>query len=75
MDIDALEKAGLTHGESRIYPALLALGQSTTGPIVDMSGVSTSKTYKILKRLESKGLVGHIVKKALHGLLGEIPHS
>lgn len=57
-----LEKIGLTHGESKIYLALLDTGQSTTGPIVEKSGVSTSKTYKILKRLETKGLVSHIVK-------------
>ncbi len=62
MDAIILEKIGLTPGEAKIYLALLSLGQSTTGPIVDKSKVSTSKTYKILKRLESKGLVGHIIK-------------
>lgn len=63
MKPEILEKIGLTPGESKIYLALLDLGQATTGPIVDKSGVSTSKTYKILKRLERKGLVSHIIKK------------
>ena len=62
MKPEILERIGLTQGESRIYLALLDLGQSTTGPIVEKSGVSTSKTYKILKRLENKGLVSHIMK-------------
>lgn len=62
MDAKILEKIGFTPGESKIYLALLGLGQSTTGPIVEKSGVSTSKTYKILKRLEAKGLVGHVIK-------------
>ncbi|MBD3313620.1 hypothetical protein GF345_04215 [Candidatus Woesearchaeota archaeon] len=63
MKPETLERIGMTPGESRIYLALLDLGQSTTGPIVERSGVSTSKTYKILKRLERKGLVSHIIKK------------
>lgn len=63
MKPEFLEKIGLTPGEAKIYLALLDLGQVTTGPIVDKSGVSTSKTYKILKRLEKKGLVSHIIKR------------
>lgn len=63
MNIDTLVNIGLTQGEAKTYLALLNLGQSTTGPIVEKSGVSTSKTYKILKRLETKGLVGHITKE------------
>lgn len=62
MDTVILEKIGLTPGEAKTYLALLGLGQSTTGPIVDKSKVSTSKTYKILKRLEGKGLVSHIIR-------------
>jgi HTH-type transcriptional regulator, sugar sensing transcriptional regulator len=63
MGPETLQKIGLTPGEAKIYWALLDLGQSTTGPIVTKSKVSTSKTYKILKRLETKGLVSHIIKK------------
>ena len=63
MDIKILERIGLTPGEAKIYLALLELGQSTTGPIVEKSNVSTSKTYKILKRLQNKGLVSHIIKR------------
>ena len=62
MQSETLEKIGLTHGEAKTYLALLETGQSTTGPIVEKSQVSTSKTYKILKRLENKGLVSHIIK-------------
>lgn len=63
MNKDILVQIGLTQGEAKIYLALLDLGQSTTGPIVEKSGVSTSKTYKILKRLQSNGLVSHIIKR------------
>ncbi len=62
MNIDLLQRIGLTTGESKVYLALLKLGQTTTGPIVKKSGVTTSKSYKILARLEEKGLVSHVFK-------------
>lgn len=63
MDIEILKKIGLTEGESKVYLALLGLGQSSTGSIVKKAGVTTSKSYKILDRLEEKGLASHVFKK------------
>lgn len=63
MDIAPLKRLGLTDGEIKVYLALIRLGESTSGPIVDESGVSVSKVYTILDRLAKKGLVSHIVKK------------
>jgi predicted transcriptional regulator len=65
MDIELFKKIGLTEGETKVYLALLKLGQSTTGPIVRKAGVTTSKSYKILDRLEEKGLTSHIIKKKM----------
>ncbi|MEK6888327.1 MAG: helix-turn-helix domain-containing protein [Candidatus Aenigmatarchaeota archaeon] len=62
MKLDVLKDIGLTDGEIKVYTALLGLGETTTGPIVDNSGVSVSKVYNILNRLAMKGLVSHIVK-------------
>jgi len=62
MNIEILQRIGLTAGESKVYLALLKLGQTTTGPIVKKSGVTTSKSYKILARLEEKGLASHVFK-------------
>lgn len=62
MDQDALTGLGLTSGECRVYLSLVKLGSSTTGPLAMQSGVSSSKVYKILDRLERKGLVGHIIR-------------
>ena len=62
METTALEKAGLTKSESKVYLALLKLGQTTSGPVVDESGVSRSKIYDILERLKNKGLVSFITK-------------
>ncbi len=59
---ELLEEIGLTKSEIKVYLALLELGSSTTGPIVDKSGASSSKIYEILDRLMQKGLVSYIIK-------------
>lgn len=64
MDIKALERIGLTKSEIRVYLALLKLGQTTAGPIVNEAKVTRSKIYDILERLKNKGLVSHIIKES-----------
>ena len=58
-----LRDLGLTDGEIKVYLALIRLGETTSGPLVDESDVSASKVYAILDRLARKGLVSHIVKR------------
>jgi len=62
-----LQNLGLTEGETKVYLALNKIGTSKTGILAKESGVSSSKVYKILDRLEKKGIVGHVIK-------GEIKH-
>ena len=62
MGIEILKKLGLTEAETKAYEALLRLGSTTAGPIVDKSGVSRSKIYHVLEKLKQKGLVAYIVK-------------
>ncbi len=63
MDTTLLEGAGLTRGEAKVYLALLERGPSTSGPIVQESGITKSIIYRILDRLIKKGLVSYIVKE------------
>ena len=74
MDTRPLEELGLTKGEIKVYLALIGLGESTTGPIVEESGVSVSKVYKILERLAKKGLASHIVKRKVKYFKAADPH-
>ncbi len=60
--MNALQSIGLTEGESKTYTALLSIGTSTVGPIVEKSGVSSSKVYIILDKLITKGLVSIVVQ-------------
>jgi predicted transcriptional regulator len=58
-----LQSMGLTEGEAKVYEALLFLGSSTVGPIVNRSKVSYSNIYEILDRLTVKGLVSYVIKE------------
>ncbi len=62
MDYKLLQGIGLTEGESKVYLALLKLGETKTGQLSKEAEVSSSKVYKILDRLIVKGLVGFIIK-------------
>ncbi|MBR9699964.1 hypothetical protein GOV09_05895 [Candidatus Woesearchaeota archaeon] len=62
MNPKLLENIGLTEAETRVYLSLIELGSTKTGILSTKSKVSYSKIYKILYRLEQKGLVGHIIK-------------
>jgi sugar-specific transcriptional regulator TrmB len=56
----ALKQIGLTEGEIKVYLALLELGSCSTGKITKESGISGSKVYEVLERLEKKGLVSSV---------------
>ena len=59
---ELLEGIGLTKGEITVYKTLLKVGESTTGKIIEESGLSSGKIYEILDRLMKKGLATYIVK-------------
>lgn len=63
--IEILEDIGLTKSEIKVYLALLELSSSSTGPIVDKSGASSSKIYEILEKLIQKGLVSYVIKSGV----------
>ena len=67
VDLKLLGRAGLTEGECKVNLALLETGQTSITDIIKKSGVSTSKSYDILHRLEEKGLVSHaIIRNVKH---------
>lgn len=65
METKLLQELGLTNGEIKTYLALLKIGSSSTGFIAKESGVSRSKLYIILDKLEKKGLAGHVTKNGI----------
>lgn len=65
MDENILLEAGFTKGEIRVYLALIEIGESSSGLIIDKSHISSSKVYDILEKLIQKGLVSYIYKEKI----------
>jgi sugar-specific transcriptional regulator TrmB len=60
MDTKVLEDIGLTNAEIKVYLALLELGTSTAGPILEKSGLQNSVVHMALNRLIEKGIVSYV---------------
>jgi len=63
--VELLRGIGLTDSEIKVYLALLELGESSKGPIVEKSGVASSKIYELLGKLTEKGLVSTVIKSGV----------
>lgn len=73
--INVLRSLNLTEYESRVYLALLELGETTTGPILSKSKINSGKIYIILESLSKKGLVAEIVKNNVRHFNAVDPRS
>jgi sugar-specific transcriptional regulator TrmB len=62
MDTSILEDLGLTHAEIKVYIALLELGTSSVGPILERSGLQNSVVHRALNALIEKGLISYILE-------------
>jgi len=60
--MEILKEIGLSESEKKVYLALLDLGDSTRGNIVNESGVTGSKIYELLEKLQEKGLISIYIK-------------
>jgi HTH-type transcriptional regulator, sugar sensing transcriptional regulator len=60
--VEQLTNLGLTQGEAKVYLAMIQIGPSRTGKIVEIAGISQSKVYDVLDRLILKGLASYNIK-------------
>ncbi len=60
MNTQILEDIGLTPAEIKIYLALLELGITTAGPILQKTGLQNSVVHMTLNKLMEKGLISSI---------------
>lgn len=75
MDIRILEEVGLSEAEAKIYLALIRLGQSKTGRIIDITKLQSSTVYHVLGSLMEKGIVTYILKGKVKYFQAESPES
>ena len=62
MDISVLEDIGLTKSEAKVYLALLEVGETKVGRIIEKSGVASSVVHNSINKLVEEGLVSYIKK-------------
>jgi sugar-specific transcriptional regulator TrmB len=75
MDTYILEEMGLSNAEAKIYLALLELGSTTTGKIIDKTKLQSSTVYHILGSLAEKGLITYILKGKIKYFQAEKPET
>ena len=75
MDTKILKDLGLTSAETKVYLALLELGESKTGRIIDKSKLQSSTVYHSLGSLVEKGLVSYILKGKTKYFQAESPET
>lgn len=60
MELEILENFGLSRGEIKVYLALLELGSSQVGQIIEKSGLVSSAVHRYLPRLMERGFVSFV---------------
>lgn len=59
------QEFGLTQYETKVYLALIELGESTTGQILSKANIHSGKIYQILDSLKNKGFVSEVIKNGV----------
>jgi HTH-type transcriptional regulator, sugar sensing transcriptional regulator len=62
MDESIFQDLGLTNAETKVYLALLEIGETTAGKILDKTSLQNSTVHKVLNKLVQKGYVSFIIK-------------
>ncbi len=70
---ETLQRLGLSNNEIRVYDSLFDLGRSTTGPIIQRTGIANSRVYASLASLVARGLVSYQVKNNVRHYQAELP--
>ncbi len=59
---EIFKELGFSERETKVYLALLELGQTSVGPIAAKTRIQHSKIYPTLEKLIDKGLVSYVIK-------------
>ncbi len=65
MDTKILKEIGLTETEIKIYLALLSIGATSAGKIVETTGIHRKNLYDALNKLIDKGLVTYVIENKI----------
>jgi len=60
---ELLKQIGLTSSESKVYLALLEIGEAKASQILEKARFNSGRIYDVLNSLKNKGLVSEIIKE------------
>ncbi|MDA3856492.1 MAG: hypothetical protein PF569_09630 [Candidatus Woesearchaeota archaeon] len=72
---ESLLEIGFTQNETKIYFAILDLGECKSGEIMKKANLNTGRIYDIINSLIKKGLVSHIIKSNIKYFYATDPSS
>ena len=75
MNTKVLKDVGLTETEIKIYIALLSLGATSAGKIVEETGVYRKNLYDALNKLIEKGLVTYVIENKIKFFQAKSPDN
>jgi len=73
--MDALEEAGLTKNEAKIYRSLLNVKSCTVTELSRRTGIHRRSVYDVLVRLSEKGIVSFIVSEGTKKYMANSPET
>lgn len=62
MDVKILEDIGLTNAEIKVYVAVLELGTTTAGPIIEKTELQSSVVHMTLNKLIERGFISFVLE-------------
>ena len=72
---ELLQKIGLTKQESKVYVALLQIGEAKTGKLCSYTNIASSNIYGILESLIKKGLINYRVENNIKVFMAANPET
>jgi len=75
MNNQLLKEIGLTETEIKVYLALIKIGATSAGRIVEETGVYRKNLYDTLNRLIEKGLVSYVIENKIRFFQAKSPEN
>lgn len=75
MNLQLLKHFGCSPNDIVVYNSLINIGVCKTGPIIQESGIVSSRVYESLRRLIQRGLVSYQVKNNIRYYRAELPEK
>ena len=75
MNTSLLKEIGLTDTEIKVYIALIKIGATSAGRIIEETGVYRKNLYDALNRLIEKGLVSYVIENKIKFFQAKSPEN